>query len=98
VYPAAVLVNKFTIWIGKLSYSIYLVHLLIANLLVKYHLNHYNNNPIADVFIRFGVIFSISVCISWFTYKFIEVPFQELGKRIIKKLEIKGKTGVTSPA
>ncbi|MCQ6957284.1 acyltransferase family protein [Mucilaginibacter aquariorum] len=98
VYPTSILVNKFTIWVGKLSYSLYLVHLLIANLLVKYNLNHYGSNASAEVFIRFAVIFSVSVCISWVTYTLIEVPGQELGTRIIKKLESKRKVQLTFPA
>ena len=97
-YPSPVLVNKFTVWIGKLSYSIYLTHLIISHLLVKYHLNHYNANASAEVLIRFMIILSISVCISWVTYTLIEVPFQNMGKRLIKKLEVKSKTQLTKVA
>jgi peptidoglycan/LPS O-acetylase OafA/YrhL len=88
-YPSVLLVNKFTVWVGKLSYSIYLVHLLVAGLLVKYHLNHYSSNTSIEVVFRFSIILSISIVISMFTYHLIEVPFQNLGKRIIEKLELK---------
>jgi peptidoglycan/LPS O-acetylase OafA/YrhL len=85
--PTPVLVNSVTIWVGKLSYSIYLVHLIVANLLVKYNLNHYSSNASADVIFRFMIIFIVSISISWFTYAFIELPFQRWGKRIITDLE-----------
>ncbi|WP_426671959.1 acyltransferase family protein [Mucilaginibacter sp. McL0603] len=88
-YPFILLVNRFTVWVGKLSYSIYLVHLLVAGLLVKYHLNHYSSNASIEVVIRFSIILSISIAVSMFTYHLIEVPFQNLGKRVIEKLELK---------
>jgi peptidoglycan/LPS O-acetylase OafA/YrhL len=86
-YPAKILVNNFTVFIGKISYSLYLVHLLVANLLVKYNWNHYSSNAAAEVFIRFMIIFGVSACISRFTYRLIELPAGHLGKRIIIRLE-----------
>jgi len=88
-YPAKVLVNDFTAFIGKISYSIYLVHLLVANLLVKYNWNHYSSNTSAEVLIRFMIIFGVSTCISWFTYRLIERPGEYLGKLLINRLEAK---------
>jgi len=88
-YPSVILVNRVTIWIGKLSYSIYLVHLLVANLMVKYHFVHFSNNSSLEVLIRFSIILSVSVFISWFTYTLIEKPFISLGKQLIKKSEHK---------
>lgn len=88
-YPTVLLVNRATIWIGKLSYSIYLVHLLVANLMVKYHFTHFSSNASLEVLIRFAIIMSISVFISWITYTLIEKPFMALGKRVIKKSELK---------
>ena len=82
-----VIVNKFTIWIGKLSYSIYLLHLLIAKLLVKYNLIYSSSNAIWDVFIRFLILLSTSTILAWLTYRLIEQPFQTYGKSIIDKLE-----------
>ncbi|WP_462268224.1 acyltransferase family protein [Mucilaginibacter sp.] len=90
-YPAAILVNNFTAFIGKLSYSIYLVHLIVLNILFKYNFMHYNINASAGVFIRFVSVFCISTCISILTYNFVEIPFQRLGKRIINKTELKSR-------
>ncbi|MDB5120209.1 MAG: Peptidoglycan/LPS O-acetylase OafA/YrhL, contains acyltransferase and SGNH-hydrolase domain [Sphingobacteriales bacterium] len=82
-----VIVNNLTIWIGKLSYSIYLIHLLIAKLLVKYHLIYSSSDVILDVFIRFFILLSTSTILAWLTNRLIELPFQALGKRLIDKWE-----------
>lgn len=87
-----VIVNKLTVALGKLSYSIYLTHLVVANLLVKYHFNHYNHNPLMDIAMRFFIITAISVSVSVLTYKFIELPFQAYGKYLINNWEHKYKT------
>jgi len=85
--PVKLLVNKGTLWIGRVSYSLYLIHLLVANMLVKYHLNFYSANYMLDVAARFCIILAISAPISWLTYKVVELPFQKLGKRLITRLE-----------
>jgi peptidoglycan/LPS O-acetylase OafA/YrhL len=85
--PLKILVNIGTLWIGRMSYSLYLIHLLVANMLVKYHLNFYSSNAIVDVAARFCIILAISAPISWLTYKVIELPFQKFGKRLITRLE-----------
>ncbi|MEO7214132.1 acyltransferase [Mucilaginibacter sp.] len=84
--PLKLLVNKATVWIGRISYSLYLIHLLVANLLVKYHFNVYSPNPVGDVAARFCVILAISTPLAYITYKIIEIPFQEMGKRLISRL------------
>jgi peptidoglycan/LPS O-acetylase OafA/YrhL len=85
--PVKLLVNKITLWIGRISYSLYLIHLLVANLLSKYHLNVFSNNAVIDVAARFCVILAVSAPIAYITYRFIELPFQEMGKRLITRLE-----------
>lgn len=94
-YPAKILVNNFAAFIGKISYSIYLVHLLVANLLVKYNWNHYSANAAAEVFIRFMIIFGVSTCIAWFTYRLIERPGERLGKLLVIRLEAKAEADRT---
>ena len=82
-----VLVNDFTVWVGRHSYSLYLVHLLVANLLLKYQLTRYSSDPGTDYLLRAGLLFSLSCGISLFTYKYIEAPFMALGKRLILRSE-----------
>jgi peptidoglycan/LPS O-acetylase OafA/YrhL len=88
-FQTKLIVNNLTVWVGKLSYSIYLLHLLVANLLVKYNLNHYSDNPVLEIAIRFFILFLISFVLSYLTYRVIELPFQEYGKKLISKLEVR---------
>jgi len=86
-FPAKIIVNGFTVWIGRLSYSLYLMHLLVANLLVKYSITSFTDNATTDILIRFGLILSVSIAISILTYHFIELPFQRLGVWLIEHRE-----------
>jgi peptidoglycan/LPS O-acetylase OafA/YrhL len=85
------IVNKLLAGIGKISYSLYLIHIVVANLLIKYNFTHYHSNSSLEVLIRFCIIFSISGVLSCITYYFIEVPFQTFGKHLIRKMENSGK-------
>lgn len=86
-WQPSLIINTLTIWVGKLSYSIYLLHLVVAKLLVKYHWNYYSSNVVLDTCLRFLIVFSISTLLACITYKLIELPFQAYGKRIINRLE-----------
>ncbi len=81
------IVNRFLAGVGKISYSLYLVHIIIANLLIKFDLTHYSSNSILDVVIRFLIISTISLLFSFGTYKLVEIPFQRFGRNLIRKLE-----------
>lgn len=87
LFPIRIIVNRFTVWTGRLSYSLYLVHLAVVNLLVKYHITSFTNNAVTNVLIRFGIVFAISAAISMLTYYFVELPFQRLGVRLIEHHE-----------
>ena len=84
--PIKLLVNPLTIWIGKLSYSIYLVHYGIAVLL----LNTISDKiPSSDLnyFLVFIALTILTLPISWLTYTLVEKSGMQLGKRIIRQLE-----------
>lgn len=85
--PAKLFVNGITIFIGKLSFSIYLVHHLILIALEKTNMVNYTGMQISDFVIRYLITVLISTGVSYILYKLIEVPGQNLGKRIIKYLE-----------
>ena len=81
------IVNKLTIWFGKYSYSLYLNHIIVLKILSNHHFLTFTTNATADVGIRFIICLCLSALISVFTYHFIELPFQEYGKKLIKKSE-----------
>jgi len=68
--------NKYIIFIGKISYSTYLLHFFVLNLIVK------NSFPWV---ISLCLLISLTILISYLSYKFIEQPGQKLGKRLVNK-------------
>lgn len=71
-------VNIFTVYIGKISYSVYLTHLMINTIILSIFTNM---NPWYLVFISFITILTISSL----TYYFIEKPFIKKGNNLINK-------------
>lgn len=92
VYPAKILVNKFTSFIGKISFSIYLIHFLIIKLTLPLIKNFFKtntffmNNSSNTLRLLFGyiIVLALSIPISYLTYKFIEEPMGNVGKKIIQ--------------
>ncbi len=87
IHPWAIFVNPFTRFLGKISYSLYLLHffvyLAVGSLLS--HLSHYPASRYilerpAGLVLAFLLIFGLSVTISMFTWKFIEEPCNRLGR------------------
>jgi peptidoglycan/LPS O-acetylase OafA/YrhL len=79
---AKILRNKLLVWIGTLSYSLYLFHCLILGIL-QYVVGK-NELPIIangrDIIITI-VAFIISVLFAWVVFKVFETPMVKLGKR-----------------
>ncbi|MGL4598642.1 MAG: acyltransferase family protein [Bacteroidia bacterium] len=84
-YP--IFVNKLTCFMGKISFSIYLVHIAVLHWLAHFQLVDFAANPILNFGIRFVLLLAITVLIAFVTYRFIELPFQALGKKIIDRIE-----------
>ena len=70
------LVNPVIGWIGKVSYSAYLVHLGIVSTVPIPHANY------AEAFLS---LTAITIAISSITYLVIEEPFNQLGRRLAKR-------------
>jgi exopolysaccharide production protein ExoZ len=70
------LVNPVICWIGKVSYSAYLVHLAVISGLVPFPHNNF-----AEAFLA---LTAITVAISSATYLFIEQPFNRVGHAIAR--------------
>jgi peptidoglycan/LPS O-acetylase OafA/YrhL len=86
-YPWPVLVNPVITYIGKISFSLYLVHFAVLYWLNAAHLVDYTGHPIVDLVIRYGLVLLLSGLLAHFLYRFVEVPGQQLGKRLIQRWE-----------
>lgn len=87
-WPIKILVNRFTIFIGKLSFSIYLLHpIIIYSLKLRiYTFFKFVNSDILTFLLTFAVLFACTTIVSWITFYFIESPGIRAGKRIVAKL------------
>jgi peptidoglycan/LPS O-acetylase OafA/YrhL len=63
------------LWLGRISYSLYLVHPLIVVLVM-----HWTVRPLAML-----VVMIVSLVLAEATFRYIEVPFQELGRRLQRR-------------
>jgi peptidoglycan/LPS O-acetylase OafA/YrhL len=86
--PVRLFVNPITVWIGKLSYSVYLIHFGIAVLLLNWIGDNISAGDL-NYFLIFLLLTGITLPISWLTYTFVEEPGVRLGKRIIQLLDRK---------
>ncbi|MCW5213457.1 acyltransferase [Desulfobulbus sp. TB] len=85
-YPNRFFVNGLIVWAGKLSFSIYLVHfgvLIIMRLIFSEGFWFSGNMGFILAFI---LVLTSSAAISYVSYRIVELPGINLGKRLIKKL------------
>lgn len=81
-----IFVNPITTYIGKVSYSMYLVHFAILYWLTRLKLvDLVPANPILNYCVRYLCVLVLSTVISTVFYNIIEVPFQRLGARLIRR-------------
>jgi peptidoglycan/LPS O-acetylase OafA/YrhL len=81
------LVNPVLKYIGQISFSMYLVQFAVLHWLTSFHLIDYFRHPVLNYVTRFSVVTVLCVLLSSLLYKLVEVPFQDLGKRIIERME-----------
>lgn len=84
-------INKVTVFLGKISYSAYLVHFAVLFWLSKFGLTDLidvNNEMLGllNYFVRLAMVLTFTSILSWFFLKTIEIPFQKIGKKLCKKL------------
>ena len=89
IHEIPLLVNPFWQYLGKISYSVYLTHWAIMWPLAKWisptiDANHFS-------FARLGLILALelplAMLVATVTFHLIEQPGQELGRRLIRRLE-----------
>ena len=87
-----VLVNPLTIYIGKISFSMYLVHFAVLNWMTFMEFDSFFSfvlfdNQLFHFGIRFVFLTIVSIIVSTVFYWLVEIPFQKLGKKLINRLE-----------
>lgn len=88
------IVNPILIFIGKISFSMYLVHFAVLSWLSEFGMVDYIiiSNPFTatiNYLIRLLIVIIITALISFGFYKLVELPMQNVGKRLITKLNRK---------
>ena len=86
------IVNPIMQYIGKISFSMYLVHFSVIHWLSNLQFIEYSSNGLLNYVARFSLVTCLTVLISSLLYRVIEIPFQKIGKKIIDKLELKNST------
>lgn len=86
IFPVGVVVNRLTLFWGKLSYSLYLNHpILVLALIPVYRIIYASQLPVELKYAAcFLIVLAILTIISYITYRFIEKPGMELGTKIIR--------------
>lgn len=88
------LINRFTIMLGKLSFSIYLIHFAVLTYFSTLGFSSLFPETNIASFLHFFCVVFVSAFLSFFLYKYIEQPGIALGRRLITKLEARKKSNV----
>jgi len=87
INPLSVFNNRFMQFLGKISYSFYLLHFVIIAIARHYVLPAIIFKGNVLFFGAFVFVLFITSAVSYISYKVIEQPFQKLGVRLINKWE-----------
>ena len=97
IYPWSLFVNRFTTYVGKISYSVYLVHFFVLNIesyimnRVDQYPGHYVTSTIigkpAGLVVIYVMMLGISIPLCTVTWKFVEKPGILVGKKWIARRE-----------
>lgn len=87
-----VIVNRVTIFMGGISYSMYILHFGVIFWFDKLHtLNfigvHNSSSAIINLLIRYIAVVIVTAILSFASNKLVELPFQQLGLRLISRLK-----------
>jgi len=89
IYKNILAINPLFSYFGKISFSMYLVHYQVLIALTRVNFIDYAKNGTINFILRYIITVILTSIISTISYKIIELPFQNLGKRLINKMENK---------
>jgi peptidoglycan/LPS O-acetylase OafA/YrhL len=83
---STILASAPALFLGKMSYSIYLSHMLVIVFMLTM-INYFapNQAPLATAIVLLVGVFLFTILISMISYQVVERPFQKIGKRITAK-------------
>lgn len=84
-FPLKLLNNEIVRHIGKISFSMYLMHFAVLYWMYHFGFIDFAENGILNYFIRYSIVIGISILISSLTYQWIELMFQKIGNKLISK-------------
>lgn len=91
IHSYKLLSNKITARVGLVSYSMYIVHFIVIGVFNKLKFTQIIEitnltTSLINFVIMYLMVCTVTFIISSLTYKFIEVPGQNLGRKLIKRL------------
>jgi peptidoglycan/LPS O-acetylase OafA/YrhL len=97
--PLKIIVNRITEHLGKVSYSLYLVHPTVVYLLIPTYQRVYKHvhTASAAMILCYAMTLAIVLLISEFTFRLVEEPGIKLGKIVYRKW-VAGTTPAVSPS
>lgn len=87
LHPVRFLVNQVMAFVGRISFSFYLMHFVIMVGVIHVCQTYLPNacaRPGLAYLLYFAAILAIATPVSWLTYTFVEQPFIRLGARLAK--------------
>ena len=91
-WPTGLLVNKVTIWLGKLSFSMYLLHFAVLKIFQKIgFIGALPKTNLGSILYFAGAV-GVTFAVSFFTYQFVERPGIRLGAWLIQFLQLRSST------
>jgi peptidoglycan/LPS O-acetylase OafA/YrhL len=87
--PYRLFVNRATIFLGRVSYSVYLLHFVALHLVLwavrAFYEPSFHARP--PFLVAFPCVLALAAAMSTVTFQLVEMPGQNLGRRLISSLE-----------
>jgi peptidoglycan/LPS O-acetylase OafA/YrhL len=86
-WPQRLVVNRLTQFLGKVSYSLYLLHFLALHLVLWASRSWFETTVqgAPSFWLAFPFVLLLGTALAWLGYRFVEVPGQALGRRLIAR-------------
>ena len=86
-WPVRLVVNPVTLFLGKISFSLYLLHFLALHLVLwaSRGLIEPMRGSATSFWLAFPCVLLLGSAMAWLGFRFVEVPGQALGRRLIAR-------------